>query len=84
MVTLNEETKVGLKINNVWAIIVSVIVSSFIVGAYFNALETKLDTVIEGQRDLSMEFEDWKKQAEKRIGHLEIATSVNLSRINGL
>lgn len=84
MVTLSEDTRVGLKINNVWAIIVSVLVSAFIVGVYYAGLQNKLDTVIDNQDELSMEFKDWKKQAETRIGTLEIATSVNLSRINGL
>jgi hypothetical protein len=83
MVTLDEKTKVDLKINNVWAIIVSVLTTAFIVGGYFTALNSKLDTVIVNQNELSIEFSEWKKQAETRMGLLEIATNVNASRING-
>lgn len=84
MAVISEDTKINLKINNIWAIFVSIVVSSFIVGIYVNAIETKLDTVLDNQKLLSLDFKDWKKQAELRLGTLEIATQVNLTKIEGL
>lgn len=52
-----------------------------IVGSFFvylvrlSILETKVDSILQNQVMLSSEFKDWKKQAEMRLGSVEIGVA---------
>ena len=81
MTILNEQTKVNLAINNVWAIIVSVIISSFVVGVFVSNMQSKLDIILANQVELKQEFKTWKTQAETRIGQGELERAVINSKL---
>ena len=71
---LTEDTRFNLKFGNVWAILVSAVLFAFGIGVYYagnKTQEVKLDTIIVQQKELTLEFRDWKKQAETRLGTVE-------------
>lgn len=77
---LDEKTRIDLKVNNVWAIIVSIIVSAFIVGGFVSGLNAKIDRVLVSQLEIKQDFKEWKKQAEIRLGKVEIDVAVLMDR----
>jgi len=40
--------------------------------ATFGILSTKVDIVIQNQKDQSSDFKDWKRQYEQRLGQAEL------------
>lgn len=68
---LNEKTRFDLRFNNAWAIAISLIISAFAFGVTYTTMSTKLDMVIEQQKELTMEFRQWRSQAETRLGMVE-------------
>lgn len=83
---LDENTRLSLAISNVWPIVVAVFLFGVSFSMYMNrmtAVETKLDLMIEAQKELSADFKLWKGQYEKRLGLTEldvnrIATMMNV------
>ena len=65
---LDEETRVDLKVNNIWAIAVSVIVSAFIFGVFYAKMQTTLDMVLANQIEMKNDFKSWRTQYEDRLG----------------
>jgi len=68
---INEKTRLDLRVNNVWAILVSVAVSAFVFGVSYAVMNTKLDTVISNQNEMKQDFKAWKNQWEGRLGNAE-------------
>jgi hypothetical protein len=79
---LNEKTRLDLKVNNVWAILVSIAVSAFVFGVTFTSISTKLDMVIAQQKELTQEFRLWKTQAETRLGTVESRQNTVVTYLN--
>lgn len=79
---LNEKTRINLKVNNVWAIAISIAVSAFAIGVSFTGINTKLDMVITQQKELTQEFRAWKTQAEVRLGTVESRQNTVVTYLN--
>lgn len=79
---LNDKTRFDLRFNNVWAIVVSLVVSAFAFGVTYTTMTTKLDMVIEQQRELTAEFRQWKTQAENRLGTVESRQNIVITYVN--
>ncbi len=79
---LNEKTRVDLKINNIWAIAVSIAISGFAIGVSFTSINTKLEMVLANQKDLKNEFMAWKAQAEIRLGTVESRQNTVITYLN--
>ena len=66
--------KSQVKNNNNWwtnnAIPITITILTWAVS--FGILTTKVDFMIKQQDELRVEFRDWKKQYEQRLGELEI------------
>ena len=87
-VKLNENARIDLKFNNAWAIAISIITTSFIVGMFYSGLKSnqeitnnKLDVLIANQNELKQDFKSWKIQAETRLGKVEIGYNRNRDAI---
>lgn len=77
-IIINDDTKFDLKFSNIWAIVATTImlVTTFgLVDKRITVIETKLDTLITQQKELTNEFKEWKKQYEGRLGEVEIKVS---------
>lgn len=81
-VVLNEKTRFDLRFNNAWAVIISLVVSAFAFGVTYTTMNTKLDNVIENQRQLSADFREWKGQAEARLGTVESRQNIVITYLN--
>ncbi len=79
---LNEKTRVDLKINNIWAIAVSIAISGFAIGVSFTSVNTKLEMVLANQAELKNEFRVWKSQAETRLGIVESRQNTVVTYLN--
>lgn len=79
---LNEKTRFDLKFNNAWGIVISLIISAFAFGVTYTTMSTKLDNVIENQRQLSADFREWKTQAENRLGLVESRQNIVITYLN--
>jgi len=59
-----------------------------IIGSFFvylvrlSVVETKLDMVIQGQRELTQEFREWKTQSETRLGTVESKQNQVITLLN--
>lgn len=71
---IDEKSRFNLRFDNVWAVLISIALFAFSVGVYYAGSknqEMKLDMIIAQQKDLSLEFREWRKQAETRLGTVE-------------
>jgi len=68
---LNEDTKIDFKVNSIWAILTSVVISSFIFGGTYAVMIIKLDNLLASQNEMKQDFKEWKKQWEARLGEVE-------------
>jgi hypothetical protein len=84
---VTEDTRFNLKFNNLWAIVATTImlVTTFgLLDKRITIIETKLDTMLVNQKELTNEVKDWRKQYEGRLGRVEIGVNENKISISNL
>ena len=60
MVQINEKTRLNLRVDNVWSIIASIVISAFIFGAWTTKIDSKQELILLGQKQMSKELADIK------------------------
>lgn len=72
---LDEKTRMSLSFSNLWPIVVAIFLFGVSITMFTNRMttvETKLDILIQNEKDLSGEFKLWKSQYEGRLGRTEL------------
>ena len=83
---IDENTFFKLRFDNIYAIIVCVVM---IVGTYalmdkrLSMIEQNQIQIIQGQKELTQEFRTWRAQAEARLGTIESNQNQVMSYLEG-